>query len=305
MIRDRVGDPRQFASARLIELADGAERGVRALALSSGGGLDAWVMIDRSFDIGPLWHKGMPVAWQSPGGLRSPFLHDGEADGGQGFNRGFSGFLVTCGLEHIRAATPTSPQHGRLPFTPARLLAYGEDWEAGLLFAEGEVIQARYGGESLRLHRRIDMPIGGTSLRITDRVTNFAASPQAHAMLYHFNLGWPAIDSGSRVVCEGAELIAPVELGNPAAEPAWSCRPVTGGEWAGCDVLPARDGPAIRFRFDPRTLPFLQTWHDLRPRAGVLSIEPCTSQRGDSTLQFLRPDEARRYQLEVVFANGT
>lgn len=293
MIRDRVGDPRQFASARLIELADGAERGVRALALSSGGGLDAWVMIDRSFDIGPVWHRGIPIAWQGAGGFRSAHLH---ASGD--FNRGFSGFLVTCGMEHIRAATATSPQHGRLPFTPARLLSYGEDWDAGVLFAEGEVVQAQYGGENLRLHRRIEMPIGGTTLRITDRVTNLAATAQAHAMLYHFNLGWPAIDDGSRVVHAGAEIVAPLRLADPAGGPAWSCCAVA-GDWATCDVHSAEGVPTLRVGSN---LPYLQTWHDLRPRAGVLSIEPCTSLRGDPAPLHLHPDETRSYRLEVAFA---
>ncbi len=39
-LRPRVGDLRQSASVRRIALDDGAERGVRALAFSTGGGLD-------------------------------------------------------------------------------------------------------------------------------------------------------------------------------------------------------------------------------------------------------------------------
>jgi hypothetical protein len=307
-IRERVGDPRQFASIRAIELAEGAERGVRALALSTGGGLDAWIMIDRSFDIGPVWHSGRPVAWQSAAGFRSAFLHDGEADGGYGFNRGFGGFLVTCGLEHIRGATASSPQHGRLPFTPARLLAHGEDWERDepILFCEGEVVQSRYQGEAFRLHRRIEAPIGGTELRISDVIENLTASEQAHAVLYHFNLGWPAIDDGSRVTHAGVDIVAPIKLADPQALPCAVCRPVAGKGWASCDVVVLdRRSDIIRFGFDAATLPFLQTWHDLRPRAGVLSIEPCTSMRGETGGSLgpvrLGARERRRYALSVEF----
>ena len=64
--RHRVGDPRQFASVRRIVLDDGAERGVHALAFSTGGGLDFWALADRALDIGPLWWKGTPIAWVSP-----------------------------------------------------------------------------------------------------------------------------------------------------------------------------------------------------------------------------------------------
>ncbi|MCV5755235.1 DUF4432 family protein, partial [Escherichia coli] len=80
-----------------------------------------------------------------------------------------------------------------LPYTPARLLAYGEDWEREepVLFCEGEVVQARYGGEALRLRRRIEAPIGGGEIRIEDTVDNLGAEPSPQAMLYHFNLGFP------------------------------------------------------------------------------------------------------------------
>jgi hypothetical protein len=184
-MRPLVGDLRQLASVRRIVLDDGPERGVRALAFSTGGGLDFWVLSDRSLDIGPLWWRGVSLAWQSPAGFRSPALHDPEGEGGRGFNRSFSGFLVTGGLDHIRQPADDHPLHGRLPFTPARLLSYGEDWDAAepVLFCDGEVIQARYGGEALRLRRRIEAPIGGGEIRIEDTVESLGAErcPQAMA----------------------------------------------------------------------------------------------------------------------------
>ena len=301
VLRDRVGDLRQVASIRLIELGDGAERGVRALALSSGGGLDFWVMVDRSFDIGPVWHRGVQVAWQSATGFRSPFLHDSEADGGLGFNRSFSGFLATCGLEHVRRATATSPQHGRLPFTPARLLSYGEDWDGAepMLVCEGEVMQARYGGEAFCLRRRIEVPIGGTRLRIVDRVTNQAAGAQDHAILYHFNLGWPAIGDGTVVRLGGAPLLGPLRLADPAAGPVNASRRMDQAGWVECEILPA----GIRIGWDSGTLPVLATWHDLRPRAGVLGIEPCNTMRTEAgeTPVRLEASGFRDYRLEVGF----
>ena len=139
-LRRRLGDLRQFASVRRIELDDGPERGVRALAFSTGGGLDFWVLSDRTMDIGPLSWRGHPIAWQSATGFRSAALTDLEGDGGLGFLRSFSGMLVTCGLDHIGFPEGGQPLHGRLPFTPARLLSYGEDWERDepILFCEGE-----------------------------------------------------------------------------------------------------------------------------------------------------------------------
>ncbi len=187
-----VGDLRQVASVRRIVLDDGPETGVRALAFSTGGGLDFWVLSDRSLDIGPLWWKGTQLAWQAPAGFRSAALTDLDSEDGRGFSRSLSGFLVTCGLDHTRQPAAGHPLHGRLPYTPARVTAYGEDWRAAVpvLYVEGEVTQARLGGEVLRLHRRIEAPIGGATFTIRDPVENLGADGLAagHALSFQSRL---------------------------------------------------------------------------------------------------------------------
>ena len=100
--------------------------GVQALAFSTGA-LDFTVLIDRSLDIGPLSWRGHKVGWESPAGFRHPAGHDPHADEGRGFDRLFSGFLVTGGLEHIRQPRDGHPLHGSLPFTPAKLTGSGEE----------------------------------------------------------------------------------------------------------------------------------------------------------------------------------
>jgi hypothetical protein len=310
-MRHLVGDLRQLASVRRIMLDDGPERGVRALAFSTGGGLDFWVLSDRSLDIGPLWCDGRPVAWQGAPGFRNPGLHDAEGDEGRGFNRSFSGFLVTCGLDHVRQPDGPYPLHGRLPFTPGRLLAYGEDWERDdpTLFCEGEVVQARYGGEHLVLRRRIEAPIGGRSLRIADRVENQAAHPSRHAMLYHINVGYPALSRGS-VLRFGDKLLAgPIGMPDEGEESRSFSVPVEEGPGpCRLETPTARDVFAMTVSQTAGTLPHLQIWHDLRPNAFVLGIEPCTGARGPDGRSLeeptLSPGERRRYGLNVTF-DGT
>jgi hypothetical protein len=308
-LQGRVGDLRQFASVRRITLDDGPERGVRALAFSTGGGLDFWLLSDRSLDIGPLWWRGQPLAWQGPAGFRSPAYHDAEGDGGMGFGRSFSGFLVTGGLDHIRHPSDGQPLHGRLPFTPARVLAYGEDWERNdpILFCQGEVVQARLGGEALRLRRRIEAPIGGSSLAITDMVENLAGTPSQQASLYHFNLGFPALADGTVVESQGGRLLGPLQVPDATLPSESVSFPVIADDLAACTVsTPRPDGSRIQVRFEwtAAALPHLQLWHNLQPRVCVLSIEPCTSARRDGGLsdreRMLEPGETRRYFLRVT-----
>ena len=304
-LRAKVGDLRQVASVRRITLDDGPERGVRALTFSTGGGLDFQVLSDRSMDIGPLWIGGVQIAWQSASGFAAPGLLDAESEGGRGFNRGFSGFLVTCGMSHVRQPRDGHPLHGRLPYTPARVTACGEDWNAAepLLYAEGEAVEAAYGVGALRLRRRIEAPIGGRTLRIRDTVENLAATPAPHEMLYHFNLGWPVLREGATVSLDGADLLGPLSPPESAPGPArsWRCADPT----ARVAVDGPDEGPRVAFGFLTERLGFLQIWKDLRENVGVLSIEPCTSglptDGAPSPNQDLGPGESRAYGIDVGF----
>ena len=307
-LRAKVGDLRQFASVRRIVLDDGVERGVAALAFSNGGGLDFWALADRSLDIGPLWWRGMPVAWQSMAGFRSPHLHHPEEDGGRGYSRTNSGFFVTCGLDHFRQPVSGHPMHGRLPFTPARVTALGEDWNRSepVLFCEGEVMQFRFGGEALRLRRRLETPIGGSLLRIRDEVTNLSNEPTPQASLYHFNFGYPALAPGSSVTFGSRRLLEVTALPDVSLlSESVSFPAESDGASAVCRLAtPMDDGMTLEVavRFDVSTLPHLQLWHDLRPHACVLAIEPCTSAKVNGSEAVLMPGESRAYALEIEFA---
>jgi hypothetical protein len=305
-LRRRVGDLRQLASVRRITLDDGPEQGLRALAFSTGGGLDFWAMSDRSLDIGTLSWQGVPLAWQAPCGLVHPKFVDRDGEGGRGFDRLFSGFLVTCGLDHIRQPRDGQPLHGRFPATPGCLLGYGEDWDRPdpLLFCAAEMIQARLGGEALRLRRRIEAPIGGAALVIDDDVENIGAQPWPLALLYHFNLGWPAIASGTVVDCGGSPILGPLVLPDTIGSAVPETRPV--GRSAICEVrTPTGTGQelTIRFAWDGDALPYLQSLANMAPRIALLAIEPCTSERLEAGTSgpgpTLEPGERRRFRIEI------
>jgi hypothetical protein len=304
-LRDRVGDLRQIASARQIVLGDGDEQGVRALAFSTGGGLDFWALPDHSLDIGPLWWRGRQIAWQAPTGFGHPGRRRGDAEAARGFD--LSGFLVTCGLEHIRQPTDGHPLHGRLPFTPARVTGHGGDWQraAPVLFCEGEMEQRHPGGEHFRLKRRIETPVGGCHLVISDTVENLAATPQRQASLYHFNIGFPLLTDGTVVEHAGRRLLGPLSVPDVAASREAASWPVDAGQ-AECTVRTIRSadgGPSVTFAWSAGTLPHLQLWHDLRPGRCVLGVEPCTSPRlegGRSGQEaMLEPGEVRRYEIRI------
>jgi hypothetical protein len=308
-LRSRLGSLQQFAGVRRLVLDEGPERGVAVLELSTGGGLDFWVMADRGLDIGMLRWQGMPVAWQSPQGFMHPALGDIEGDGGRGFGRMLSGFLCTCGLDGVRQPVDGRPLHGRLAMAPARVTTAAAMWNlpVPVLRVEGECVQYRQGGENLRLHRVIEAAIGGSELRLIDTVTNDGDQPQPHDLLYHFNLGYPSIGPGTTVEQAGAILVGPIDLPDPAPSPPILCMPA---DAQGAPIIlrtPLANGSRFRLSMtlETDTLPWVQIWRDLRSGCGLLAIEPCASQwlpgGFSAPVTALVPGESRRYSLHMEF----
>ncbi len=300
-----TGDRRQVASVRRILLDEGPEKGVSALAFSTGGGLDFWALVDRAMDIGPLWIGGMPAAWQSPAGFRHPGLVDPDSEDGYGFSRGFSGFLMTCGLDHSRHPAEGRPHHGRLPFLPARLIAHGEAFDAPTphLFAEAETVQWRHGGEHLAIRRRIEAPVGGRSLTIRDTVENRGATPQRHALLYHVNVGHPFLCPGARIGGDSSPIAEPLGPPDIAAGSFAAGRPAVAVDGVAEMTIERPDGQTLALRFSADTLPFAQAWRDLTPGVYVASLEPATEPFGPDGrglgVGVLEPGQSRRYWLEI------
>jgi len=330
-LRRRHASLDAYAGTRLVTLEDGAGRGLRVIEMRSGGGLEAEIVVDRTFDIGRLALHGETLSWHTPGGYRHPALIDPHGEGGQGYLRGLSGFLSTCGFDHIRqpetAAAdglplhPTSeiayPLHGLGAHQPATLIGHGlcETGDEPYLWCEGQVVQAMTFRGAQRLTRRIEMPLGETALRIRDRIDNIGPHPAPSMMLYHFNLGYPLVDTESRLELSPAEQVWQSVPHDPDAAfgPITDAhvseisvhRPTVPG-MAQCRLTNPARGLDLTIAFDTATLPCLQL---LRLRGAgyrMAGIEPCTTTersrlaaRAAGELPFLQPGEARDFALDI------
>lgn len=331
-IRDRVPDLEAYAGVRAFTLSDGAERGVRMLHFRAGGGLEWEVVVDRGFDIGRISIAGQTLSWHSPTGHRAPWLLDPAGDEGQGFLRGHSGFMATCGLDHIRQPATVSttqlplhpsgrlqhPLHGGIWAQPARLIGYGcdEDRELPLLWCEAELRQVMVFGHCLSLRRRYECEVGSCRIGIGDRVKNIGPSPAAHLMLYHLNLGYPLIDDGTAFMLAPAEQLWQRGDGDPLA--AFGApidaqvRQLSLHRWvddrqAAQVTITAASGLAMQIETDPRQLPFCQLLRLPSKGHYGLSIEPCTAasfERADADrngeTRMLVPGEEVRYDLGIT-----
>ena len=194
----------QVAGVRLVDLADGWGRGVRAALLYTGAGLTATILVDRGLDIYDATYNGAALAWVSPTGPKHPAYFEPE---GLNWLRGFyGGLVVTCGMSS--AGAPCTDQgealglHGRFSNSPASNINYGGYWQGDdyIVFIEGNVREARVFNENILMHRRIEAHAGGKSITIRDAVSNEGFQSVPHMLLYHMNIGFPVVDNGSRLL---------------------------------------------------------------------------------------------------------
>ena len=323
-LRRLVGGMAQVAGIRLVELADGRVRGVRAADVYTGSGFRFQVLLDRGLDLGAAEHSGRPLAWFHPA-LGAPALHEPF---GLGWLRTFGGGLVTtCGLDHVGAPDPEGDGyglHGRASHLPAENLRVRQEWRGDdyLLEIEGETRQVRLFGENLRLERRLSTRLGATSLVLEDRVTNEGFRPSSLAVLYHCNFGFPVVSPGSELLVHDRS----VRPRDPAAEAGLSEHlrfppPVPGfaeqvffhEPQVGADGLaaaaivnrPLGFGAFLRWR--AAELPVLAHWKMTGEGEYVCGLEPSThamtptrrEQRENGSMRDLAPGASVSFRLEI------
>ena len=334
----RVGRLEQVAGVRLVTLGDGISRGVRVLEFRSGSGFEFDVLVDRAFDIGRCALGGRSLTWLSCADVVAPWYSDPM---GLGWLRSWGGgMVVTCGLDHTLIGGRDSADHfhqaiqpeieyglhGRIGMLPARLVGYGETWEGDdcILWAEGVVRQAAVFAEALELRRRIEVTVGTSAMRISDRVVNVGFESTSHMMLYHVNVGYPVLDEGARLLIPAAE-VPPVDAAGlvpgyrvmSAPIPHWpeQCfEHVVHAEPDGtAPVALVNDalGLGVYELFDHRAMPFHTLWRMLGEGTYGVALEPTTNRdagrfdaRDREELQWLAPGEERAYRLEVGALEG-
>ncbi|MBI1172367.1 DUF4432 family protein [bacterium] len=343
-IARRAGSPSAFGGVRLMQLGDGLERGIRLLEFRTGTGLRFTVLVDRAMDICEVDYKGCSIGWHGPSGVRHPGLHDHDSEGGFSWGRSFSGFLVTCGLDHILGPeevpadnynypgirTNRHGLHGRISTIPARLCGYGERWEGQrcILWAEAQVRQATTFGEQLTLHRRIEVDLGGNEIRLTDRVVNTGFLPTPHMFFYHVNIGAPLLAEGARYLAPITDVVwsahearyraqnvgyqtAPGPM-DGFAEQVWQHE--TAADTAGeVPVALVNDRLALGLEVTTRKdqLPCLYEWQHFQAGAYAFGIEPSThhvlgdlAARERGEMIWLQGQEDRRYDTTFAILDG-
>ncbi|MBL8134728.1 MAG: aldose 1-epimerase family protein [Anaerolineae bacterium] len=306
-------DLRQFIGFRESTLANGQ----RVIDATNSSGLDFTLLPDRGMDIHTAHFNGLPLTWISQG---SPFASDFAGSWLRLFN---GGLLTTCGLLHAGAADvdPATGEkrdlHGRYTRLSAYEIAACTFWDGDSLVSEltCAVSENALFGEQLRLERTYRLVVGEPSVTILDRVENRGDQPTPFMILYHFNVGYPLVRAGARLISP-AEKIEPRD---DAARPGFD-------RWAEYDApipryaeqvffhtITPKDGMAsvalvnadfgLRVDWDPTYSPYFTQWKNVRQGIYVSGLEPANclpegqaAAKANNRLVTLQPGEAHSFR---------
>lgn len=318
-LRARTPDLRGLADIRLMTLEDGPGRGQRLLIARNADGLSFEVAVDRGFDLAEVSFQGVNIGWHSPNQMRFPGA-DASAENGWSFFRSFDGFLVTCGLDHFggpvdadisvlnhpHLKTVRRPLHGRISGERARLVGYGIDEDSGAVWCEGIIRQTSVFGEVLEIRRRIAAPIWGADLAINDTVTNKGYRPTAHAILYHFNFGFPFLDEATvlrGLPSEFLERFHAIERRprNDFGEMVDVIASEQERPQNAVSLLNEGLGLEATLHYSGLQLPSIFVWRAYQSGIYALGIEPASHGGGqDDWPLFLAPGEKRTYNVTLA-----
>ena len=332
-LRRYVADLATVAGVKPYTLSEGVEKGVFAVDVRTGSGLEYSVVPDKGMNICNLKYCGIPLDWSSGTGLTSPFAYEPQQ---WGWLRSFNGGVVhTCGLDNVgECCVDQGPMgqeerfggHGRISNTPAREVSWSVDTDRAPyeIYVSGTCRSVSVQGENLLLKRRVLSRIGAKSIIVKDTVCNLGHLRTPIFLLYHCNFGFP-------LVCEEMKLSIPAERAiDPQGQdvpdferippPSDSTEeqvfyPLLDNDSVEVSLVNrglGRDGLGVYLKYDKSELPHLTIWKAFQKRHYILAVEPGTCRavigRAEETKQgralFLEADESLSVTLEFGIIEG-
>ncbi|MEO1701656.1 MAG: DUF4432 family protein [Pseudomonadota bacterium] len=307
---------RALAEIRQVEVTDGPAAGSRILEVRTPTGLSLDIALDRGGDISRMNYKGHELGWHSAADMATPWPVPDTEDG-LGFLRGFDGFLVTCGLDHHGVATQTDasnfkyplrkqnhhPLHGRIMTAKAEVAEKHIDWDAVHIRIKTIARQASVFGEVLELRRVFEISLETPTVKMIDEVANMGFRPTRHGILYHFNMGYPLLDSASRLT--GDEWTLRNRLDGAGAVPDDNHVEIVDAKASPADgrigMINDSVGFGLTIGFDPKMLPATALWRAFQSGVFACGLEPQTVfDDANAGADMLQGGAKRIYKLDLL-----
>lgn len=325
-----IGDFSQLFGIKEYTMSGGKAKGMKALDIKTGSGLEFTLLPDRCLDMGWLSFKGINCSYIAKAGMVAPEYYN--PNGIEFLRSYFAGFLTTCGLRNVgspcEADGEVFPLHGRISHTPAEEVCAGTEWIDGLpvLNISGKMREARLFGENIVLSRKIIARYGENKIILQNAIENCGFKREALMLLFHFNMGYPLLD-------ENAMLVTPTTRLDPRDKDAIDgqdvytlCQPPTpdyaeqvfyhslaadqNGETS-VALINQKLGLGVAIHFNKNQLFNFTQWKQMGEGDYVMGMEPCncyvggrTDPRNAGVMEYLEPGEIRNFDLTIEVVNG-
>lgn len=292
-LRNSVCDMSIIAGIKPYTLFDGPERGVFAVDVWTGAGLQYTVVPDRGMNICNVKYRGIPLDWTSGTAVTSPFLYDSK---GWNWLRSFHGGLVhTCGLcnvggpcfdKDIEYDNRDFGGHGRISNTSAQELGWRTEDMKMIVTGKCRIVSATE--ENLVLERSITSELGEKRILLKDKITNMGWAVEPVLLLYHCNFGFPILSGDSKLILpaktatdwEGRSVQDFTEIKGPTDVNYDEVNyPDIEGDSVKITVYNPKignNGIGVYLKYSKKELPFLTIWKHYQKRAYVMGVEPGT-----------------------------
>ena len=326
-----VGDYNQLFGIKEYELTQGKAKGVKALDINNGAGLEFTVLAGKCLDIARLTFKGVNCSYLSKTGIVHPAFYNGSASAF--FHNFHAGFLTTCGLRNVGPACTDNGElfemHGCISNTPGEELCASTAWEGDIpvMTVSGLVREARFFGENMLMKRTITCPYGKNRFRIHDCIENQGFRDELLMLLYHFNLGYPLLDEDAILLLPSREATprdAEASKGSLSwhqmqppthayAEQVFYHDQRTDVEGNTCAALVNhRLELGVAFHYNKNQLLNLTQWKQMGEGEYALGIEPGNcyvggrlDPRNKAVAEYLKPGESKNFTVEVEIISGS
>jgi hypothetical protein len=306
----KLGNLEQIASTRRVEYKNGKADGVKAI-ICRNDGLSLSLLENSTLDIFELSFEGINMSFISKNGLVSRSLANTHA---YDFVRSFSGgFLFTCGLDNIGKPEGDKLLHGNISSLPAKITKEQTIIENGevVLEIEGEMYDTALFSKNIAIIR--NYRIYSEKIILTDKIVNRGYQEEKIIILYHFNLGYPMLDScskfsGNIATTQPRTENCVTDKYQIMSEPADICFEevfihTIDGEKASLSLENPELRKKVKFSYDTRLLKFLAEWKSMQSGDYVLGIEPATSHLDNKKFIPLKSGESLENKITIEFCN--
>lgn len=290
----KIGHMSQVAGVQALSYEEGRAAGMKGWQVKNGP-LQFTVMRDKCLDLAELSYKGVQMNFLSGPGLQGRNHYD--TNGAEAQRSIMGGMLFTCGLENICApyeGEKSYPMHGRIRTTPAEHTGAEAGWQEDRyqISVHGEMREAELFGENLVLKRTITTVYPEKEIVIEDVIENQGFREEPVMLLYHFNVGYPLLEEGARIILPTRQVIPRDETAAPHVrtydvmkepidnEPEYVFLHELAADEEGntfAAVINEKMGMGIRLEFNQKEMPWFMEWQSCASGDYVVGLEPANS----------------------------